>query len=291
MNNIRVLLTRLSSNLSSIREKVRIENSTNDMSLNVLLETRLLEVYNYTVGINLENSNLFLQNSPGIDGFDKVNKIMAQVTSTFSNKKIEHTIAQVLDHRLYEKYSRLIFIFLAEKKKISDKFKKQIQRQIAGKFNFNFETDLIDLDDIYKYHFNKQDIEKIHKVVNLLDEVLEYLPKNSESGFSAISVCFHEEELENVFSLVDAIIREGRNVYVSSKKLYDKFKSVKHPLSDFIIYADPLLSYKNISCCITVLSNSFIIHNFPNVSSHSCHLFANALQMISKLKLFLLIVF
>lgn len=285
MDNIRILLNRLSKNLGTIKEMIKIENSTNDMSLNVLLETRLLEIYNYSMSLSLENANLFSKNFPGIDGIDKKNKIMVQVTSTFSTRKIEHTITQILENYLYKDYDRLVFICLSDKKTMNEVFKTSIKQKIGNKFKFDFESDIIDLNDIYKFHFNKQDIEKIHKVVGLLDEVLDYLPERKESGFDVLSVCFDDEELDNVYNLVNTIVREGgMNVYISSKKLYNKFKSENNPQRDYIIYADPSLSLENINFCITVLSNSFIYQNFSDNSKNKCHLFENAVRSDIKIE-------
>ena len=256
--NIRSLLQRLSRNLATIKVSVQIENSANDLSLNALLETRIMQIYNLLANLNLENANLFDSNYPGIDGIDNKNRVMAQVTSTFDNNKIEETIKKIIDRKLYESYDRLIFIFLKDKKKLTAKFQGKIQALIDNKFKFDFNTDIIDIDDIYRSHYYTQDFEKIHKTVGLLEEVLNYLPEYNIAGYDALSICFHEEELDNVYALVDTIIKEGYNVYISSKNLYDKFKVQNHPHHDLIILVYPSQVVSNITFCLTVISKTFI---------------------------------
>jgi hypothetical protein len=278
MTNIRLLLNRLSANLGTIREMISIENSVNDQSLNLLLETKMLEILNITFGYNLINANLIDKNHAGIDGIDKDNKIIVQVSSSVNPEKITHTVNQVLKKELFLDFDRLIFIALNTKKKLTESFKKGLLKKIDGKFQFDLATDILDLRDIYRIHHSKQDLQKIHSIVKLLDEILEYVPRHKESGFDSISICFHDEEVENVFSLVETIIREGINVYISSKKLYNRFSEVNHPFRDFIIYANPEQSFQHIPFCITVLSNTFIKQNFAEQISYSCHLLQHALD-------------
>lgn len=277
MENIRTLLSRLSSNFGAIKETISIENSNNNQSLNLLLETLLIKIYNITNNVKLENSNLVSRNFEGIDGIDKENRLMAQITSTFSPVKIEKTVDKILKNDLYKDYDTLIFIFLSNKKNLTPAFKNRIKKKIEGKFNLDLNAGLIDLKSIYNLHAQTQDIEKIHAVVGLLDEVLKYKPSVKESGFDILSVCFHEEELENVFILIDAILREGINVYISSKSLYDKFQKENHPLRNYLIFADPLQSVGHIKFCITVLSNTFI-NQIINASPSLCNLFTSAIE-------------
>lgn len=257
--NIRALLGRLSKNLAAIKEVIRIETSANDYGLNSLMETRIMHIYNISTGLNLHNINLFERNYPAIDGADPSRRLMVQVTSTFSHQKIEHTINQVLDHKIYEKYDRLQFIFLNDKKKLPKKVEDKIASLVNGKFEFEPDKDIIDLRDIYRLHYYNQDIEKILNAVNSLDEVLNYLPADtSGSGYDALAVCFHDEEIENVYTLVDVILREGINVYITSRKLYDLFAARKNHYREYLIYYHPGLSLNNVTFCITVLSNAFI---------------------------------
>jgi hypothetical protein len=275
--NIRVLLNKLSSNIASIKEKIKLEGSVNDLGLHAILETTILRVYNATYETKFVNANIVEKNYPGIDGVDDDNKLMVQVTSTFGVKKIEHAIDQILKHKIHLKYTRLIFLFLADKKPLAKQTQLRLEKKIHGKFSIDFDKGLIDLKDLYKTHHYKQDIQSTLNAVRILDEVLQYTPEEFVTGINALSVCFHDEELDNVFALVDLIIKEGVNVFTSSKKLYDAFREANNPLKDLIIYYDRPAFVSLINCCICVLSNSLINQlsgNSPSVS----HLFRQAVK-------------
>ncbi|RZK18064.1 MAG: hypothetical protein EOO43_12895, partial [Flavobacterium sp.] len=278
MANLRMLLNRFSKNLGTIREIINIENSVNDLSFNNILETKMLNVLNVSFEYELVNANLIKKNYSGVDGIDRTNKLMVQVSSTITPEKLNHTIDQILETGIYTDFDRLIFLGLSNKSKLTDAFKKKLHHKIDGKFQFNFDKDFLDLRDIYSFHNYQQDLQKIHFIVNELDEVLNYIPDNKQSGFDVIGVCFHDEELENTFLLVDAIVREGINVFITSKKLYDKFSSEHHPLKDYVIYADINQSFQLLDFCITVLSNGFIYQNFRDRPTYSCHLLQYTLE-------------
>jgi hypothetical protein len=275
--NIRVLLNKLQSNIASLKDQLKLGATVNDLGLHAILETTVLRVYNATYDSKLVNANIIEKNYPGIDGVDDGSKLMVQVTSTFGVKKIEHTIDQILKHNLYRKYNRLIFLFLTEKKPLSKATRLRLENKIQGKFSLDFDKGLIDLKDLYQFHHYKQDIESTFNAVQILEEVLKYNDNPIPLGYEALSVSFHDEELDNVFALVDLIIKDGVNVYTSSKRLFDAFKEANNPLKDFIIYHDRATAPPQIRCCICILSNAFINQISSNSTSLS-PLFRQALK-------------
>ncbi|PKP14990.1 MAG: hypothetical protein CVU07_12065, partial [Bacteroidetes bacterium HGW-Bacteroidetes-23] len=94
--NLRELHDKLSTNLGLLKNKIEIENAANNQSLNTLLETTFLQILNIIYNYNSINANSLKSNFPGIDGIDEDNKVMVQVTSTFSFEKIENTIKKIL---------------------------------------------------------------------------------------------------------------------------------------------------------------------------------------------------
>ena len=84
MTNLRNLNNKLITNLGLISSKIALENSVNDQSLNILLENPLLEILNFSYNYKLLNATSIGKNFPGIDGIDFENKLMFQISSTFS---------------------------------------------------------------------------------------------------------------------------------------------------------------------------------------------------------------
>ncbi|MEO6232432.1 MAG: SMEK domain-containing protein [Ferruginibacter sp.] len=257
--NLRTLLNRLKDNIGTIKNSVNVGSSVNDLGFNSYLETTVLKLYNITNKVNLINSNLIEKNYPAVDGIDIENKLMVQVTSTFSNKKIEHTVQKIIEHRLYEKYSKLIFISLTDKTTLTKGFKDKIEKMINKRFEFDFDQCILDLDNLYQSYYYKQEFTDIESAVNLLDNALLYKQTDIISGFFGIGVIFHDEEIENAFFITDTIIKEGINVYLTSNKLIARFKESNHPLVDLIIPVTPNISLSNIKFCITILSAAFNI--------------------------------
>ncbi len=283
-NNIRVALDILSTHIGTIQGKLKTEILANDQSLSLLLETKMLQVLNLTYDLAFQNANLLQQNQPGIDGVDHDRRLMIQVTATSSNEKINHTIERVIDHGLYERYDRLMFVMLSDKRKLTEPFKKKIAEKIDGRFSFEPDTDIIDFNDIFRTHHSRQDLGKIHTLNGLLEEVFNYRPIDKTSGFSSISVSFDDEESENVYWLIDALVREGVNVYCSSNKVYERFRSERHPFRDYIIFVQPGQSYEHLQYCLSVLSNNYIKDNFENLTSKACHLLKEAKRNESRIE-------
>lgn len=194
--NIIGLHDRISSGLAIIKNKVIIENKTNDYGLNLSLETTFLKIINIIFNYELVNTNLIEKNHPGIDGLDKHNRVAIQVSSNYKTEKIEHTIDQIIKTKVYEDFDKLIFIFLIEKAKPSKSFIERMKLKIGDKFSIDFDNDLIEPEDIYNIIFNTQDINKSIEIKKIIDEVLEYLPTDKSSGFDFVGVSFDEEETQ-----------------------------------------------------------------------------------------------
>lgn len=116
MTNLRNLNNKLTTNLGLISSKIALENSVNDQSLNILLENPLLEILNFIYNYKLVNANSIGKNFPGIDGIDLENKLMFQISSTFSSDKIKHTVDKVIKYKHYEKADELFFFVSRFKK-------------------------------------------------------------------------------------------------------------------------------------------------------------------------------
>jgi hypothetical protein len=273
--NTRSLFDSLSTRFEILKGKLILENSVNDLSLNVMLEGTYIHILNEIYGYNLVNANVITRNFPAVDAIDDTNRIYLQITSTFSKDKIEKTISQIYKNKLNEKYDKLLFFFLKGKKILQSQSIQKIEKLTKGEIEFNIENNLLDNGDLYQKLFYEQDVEKVSKVLSVINKFLGIIPENKESGYESVSVSFCNE-IDNAFNVVDVLLKEGINVYINSTKLYEKFKENKHRLFSFLIYADENHPIKHIKFCIVILNDAYIYANLQS-DNVQCGLLKNAL--------------
>lgn len=275
--NTRGLLDQISTGLGTLKNKIEIENSNNENSINVQIETVFLKILNILFDYNLVNTNLISRNFPAVDGLDKNKRVFVQITATFSNEKIEHTINQIIDKEMDQDFDQLYFLFLKNKKKISIPFKEKINALTTDKFTVDFDNCLIDINDIYRIIANQQDIGKALEVKKIIDEFLYNIPQSKLSGLDCIGVSFDDEDFDNAVVLIETIIKSGINVVVSSKKIYEYFKNEKSRYYDYLIMLLPDQKKDFISKYIFIVSNNYIRKNI-NAPDASCPLFLSCCE-------------
>lgn len=106
------------------------------------------------------------KNFPAIDLADDKAKVAFQVTATADSQKIIETLKTFVQKRLYEKYSRLVFHIITEKK--GSYPAKAIADAIQGKFAFDIDTDIIDYRDLVSL-CNKFQLDKASKIKRVLE--------------------------------------------------------------------------------------------------------------------------
>ncbi|CAM4344034.1 SMEK domain-containing protein [Flavobacterium terrigena] len=254
--NSRALNDRLSTNLSILKNKIEIENASNNLSLNLLLETTFLEILNLIFGYNCSNTNKRKTNFPGIDGIDDENKLMIQVTSTTSLEKIESTIKKIIEKSYYESYDRLIFVFLKDKGTIKKESKERLQKLINNKFILDFENGFIGISDVYRLLTNENNYHKINEVNELLESV--FLDVNFNDNSDLIGISFDEEEIVNASYLSQIIINLGHKVVVDSNELHQKLIEMNSEFISSIVIFNPSIVRDNFKKFILIASNSHI---------------------------------
>lgn len=95
--------------LDILSYRIKNRGKINLLDLNIYSETFFAELINHLLGYNLKNINQIKQNTEGIDLIDEKNKIIAQVSSTCTKRKIESS----LNREIFQKYSHFQFIFIA----------------------------------------------------------------------------------------------------------------------------------------------------------------------------------
>lgn len=274
--NLRTLHDKLSTNLSLAKNKIEIENSSNNQSLNILFESVFLEILNIIFEYKFVNANLKGSNFPGIDGIDIENRKMVQITSTFSIEKIENTIKQIIVNKLYNDFDELYFIFLKGKKSLNRDSKLKIEKLIDNKFKFIISDNCIDQNDIYRLLTSSQDFEKAINVNRLLENTMFGFNNTSSDRFDYIGLSFDDEELQNVFILAKTIIKTGINVVTSSKALSELFKKENSKLIDGLILINNEINTQFVSKFVLVVSKDHICNNI-DAESPTCKIFKECL--------------
>lgn len=272
MTTLRNLNDKLNTNLGLIRSKIEFENSVNDQSLNILLETPLLDVINLTYNYKLENTNLIDKNFPGIDGIDFENKIMFQISSTFSPEKIKHTLEQVIKYKHYEKATELFFLFLTLKKRLNNKTKQDLLQIVDDRFSFDFDKNIIDLSTLYQNLYNEEDKLKVFEVNRKIESVLFDIDIFSNNTLEYIALTFDKEELDNTYELSQIISKLGYNVVTTSAALLQKAKDRKSNFVDNIIVLKDTSKLDFIKNAIVVVSPKIIQENLDS-KEPSCKIF------------------
>jgi hypothetical protein len=273
MKTLRNLNDKLNTNLGLIGSKIELENSVNDQSLNILLETPLLDILNLVFSYKLENTNLIEKNFPGIDGIDFENKIMFQISSTFSPDKIKHTLEQVIKYKHYEKATELFFLFLSPKKRLNIKTKQDLLQIVGNHFTFDFDKNIIDLKSIYQNLYNEEDKLKVFEVNKKIESVLFDIDIFSSNTLDYIAITFDKEELKNTYELTQIISKLGYNIVTTSTSLLQMAKDNKSNFSDNIIVLKETSKLDFIKNAIVVVSPKIIQHNLDS-NAPICKIFS-----------------
>lgn len=259
--NITSLFDSLSTRLALLKEKLTLENATNNYGLNVSLENTFIDILNIVYHLNLKNANAIAANYPAVDALDEVNGVAFQITSTYSKEKIVSTLEKAIAHKLYETHSSLKFLFLKDLGRLSKRSRDEIKRMASGHFTFNPETDFIDASTIFQQLFFEQNLDKTIKVINRLDVLLGTLPIGKVSSFNAVAIAFADDEAHNTALLIDRILREGINVYMRSKSMYEQFAKAEHRFLEYLVLVEEGLEIAHIKNYIVVLSAQNITKN------------------------------
>lgn len=150
--------------LAILSTEVRLRGTLNLFDINVISEHLYNDVLNIIYGWNLNNANYSSQNIKAIDLIDDDNRIVVQVSSDNSKKKVQNSLDK-LDATRYNGY---LFKFVNIIKK-NDHLKKYAFNVPTG-ISFDAETDVYDMDRIVR--------DAQAKDANTITRLAEYLDKN-----------------------------------------------------------------------------------------------------------------
>lgn len=128
--------------LAFLRSKVEIDNAQGLYNINKISENIFLHLLNCSFDYNLKDANSVLySNFPAIDLIDHSNKLVIQVTSTLSTKKIYSSLAKLQKLDVISSYT-LKMCYISKKPDFTDKELLNIKKKGLSK------DDLLGIDDI-----------------------------------------------------------------------------------------------------------------------------------------------
>lgn len=128
--------------------RIKNRGKINLLDLNIHSETFFAEMLNKVLDLKLKNMNAIKQNVEGIDLIDEENKVIAQVSSTYTKTKIENSLKK----DIIKQYSDYRFIFVPIVGD-SPKFRNKIIANPYG-INFNINEDIYDIPRILRIVLN-----------------------------------------------------------------------------------------------------------------------------------------
>lgn len=159
MNNFSEQFQYIEGQLVYIKSKVQLNSQLGLYDINKLGEDLFLHILNDAYGWNLENANSILQsNFPAIDLIDKSEKIVIQVTSTTTAKKLRNTIEKLEQLDDYSSYKLKMF-YINEKPNFTTSKEEFESKGI-------YDEDLLGIEDILeKVKSNPEICDKVYKTL------------------------------------------------------------------------------------------------------------------------------
>ncbi len=161
-------LKRISELFSIFITQVKSQKALGLTDLNKLSENVLVplfrEIYNFN---HIEKLEAYHENFPAIDLGDDFARVAIQITATPSSEKVKKTLKGFIEHRLFERYDRLIIYIISEKQTLYSG--KGFDEIIEDRFSFNTESDIQDWTDLLGEIKNFQ-LAKTRKVESILEQ-------------------------------------------------------------------------------------------------------------------------
>lgn len=235
--NKEVYLKNIADNLGILSHQVEIRNTINLFDINIVSEDFYPGLLNIIYESEYINVNTIKKNAAGIDLVDLKNRKAIQVTSDSSSEKIKHTINEFILNESYEKYDKLKILILTRKKKYTTHF------ETSGKFEFDKETDVFDVNDLMV------DIRSLE--TSKLKELNEYLQMELWDKYDKAT----RSEASEVDTIIDLIefISLNKAVAVPKDVVVDPDFKINRRFKEFADmitsqYSDLLLIYNKALC-------------------------------------------
>lgn len=211
-------------NLLSYRIKSR--GKINLLDLNIYSETFFAELISKLLSYNLKNINFKNQNTEGIDLIDDTNRIIAQVSSTCTKQKIEHS----LEKKIFTDYPNFCFKFIAIVGE-ADKLKTQT---FSNPHNVSFRpaSDIYDIKTLLNLVLNMQVKEQRQLYEYMKDELGNAVDIiKVDTNLASIIYILSQEDLTGVISSP-----EINSFEILRKIEFNDLLTVQPTIDDYKIY-------------------------------------------------------
>lgn len=231
MDTIEVLADRLAIYLSAYKHYIEIKSKARLLNGTIFGESLCRDVAEIVFDYrDLVNLNLSEVDYPAIDLGSTSKGHAIQVTISGGSKKIESTLETFLEHKLEEKYSKLIFVILG-KKQVSYESRSIIRSK--GDFSFDPNADIYDLGDLFDILVKTSNPEKFMALNNRLEKELgsqirPYLLGYDRPGQN-LRALFEAHDV-TVTNAVDAL-----RVFGVSRKIYSDSASLSETATQELI--------------------------------------------------------
>ncbi|WFQ94223.1 ABC-three component system protein [Mycoplasma feriruminatoris] len=225
--------------LQKIQDEIKALNSANLYDINKIAENVLAEILNIIYDWSLINANSIQNNMSGFDLIDYKNKILIQVSTTFTKEKLQSS----LNKEIYKDYQGYSFKFLSLIKNTKNNW------NIDNPYNliFDLKNDLIDFDILFS-KISSLEFNKIEKLSNFLDKELN---DNSLKQFKNFNVSI----LADIINELSKINLQKTKVSIPEPvvfKIQDKIN-----INDFKRTKDTINEYWAFSSIITSIYDQF----------------------------------
>lgn len=167
--NLQKSQDRINELISRFVAQVKGAKAMRRTDINSVSEDVLIPLFSEVFGhTDLKNLNVSEEpNFPAIDLGDEKTKTAYQITSKFHTEKIKNTIRKFVDHKLYEKFDRLVIYILTEKPETYHG--KGLDDIIQDKFSFDKDTDILDYRDLLE-EISGFPLDKSRRVEEILEQ-------------------------------------------------------------------------------------------------------------------------
>ena len=216
----------IESRLSLLVVSIKQRGKLNILDLNVLSEDFYAYLLNYIYGWNLTNKNTANHNIGGLDLIDDTQKIIVQVSSDISKRKIELSLSKI-DAIKYTGYNFKFFGITIDAKELREK--KYLNKNVLI---FNPQTDILDMTVILKHITNMEDVDKIEKIYKFLQKEIK-MPLSQEikeTNIAKIIEAISQIELEKYYK------PETMPFEIEKKIIFNNLVKSKEIINDYKHY-------------------------------------------------------
>lgn len=212
-----IIIKHIADNLAFSSESTARKNVIGLLDSNRIAQDFFADLFSLVFGY-LELKELDKLNNtityPAIDLGDEDAKIAFQITTNKDSEKIKETIQKFINHKLYEKYDRLVFFIIGKKQ---NSYTTTFDTQ--NKFSFNKETDVWDDDFLIKEINKITDISTLEDIQTFLERnLLEYkFPENLLDQDIKKCIVILKRDFGSS-DLIDNILGRGQDFIVNKNK-------------------------------------------------------------------------